>query len=244
MMPAAMTKGPNATCGMRPPSEMKKASARAVKELRARERWLVSTAAPKIRSGAMEIETNSRPSRAALAPVLATRKLPYSDGTTAPSLDRVFDHGRQGGDEIRARVEGPGAPELDPPPAGEVDGLDVDVVEDLEVVGHKADRADQDAPRLSRAQALQEAGAEPRLAGLARGLERELPGRDRCRLRDQPAALGQALGIGVAFADREAVRREDDDLGVEIAARLRWRCSAPSGARAPRLKAACLPGCA
>ncbi len=61
--------------------------------------------------------------------------------------------------------------------------FDVDVVEDLEVVGDETDRAHQRPPHTRPRQRIEQVWTEPWLAGVACGLERELPWRKRRSLR-------------------------------------------------------------
>src|SRR5437667_5340134 len=95
-------------------------------------------------------------------------------------------------------------------------GLDVDVPEDLEVVGDEADRRDEDAalaPGRERVELLEQIRPEPGLAGRARALERERPALEPGALRDEARGLEQLLLVGVSLLQdpgREAVRGEDD----------------------------------
>src|SRR5579872_601854 len=222
--PAMSSMSPNDQRGMRPPRETKKAFARAVNELRARDRRPGSEVVPKTFSGAMEMETNSRPRRPALAPVLAIRKLAYSGGTMSAVIlgpeDAVLHDRREGGDELRPVVERRRPAQIDATAARGAHGLDVDVVQDLEVIGHEPDRANQDPTHVGLLEALEQAGSEPRLACFARRLERELPGGHTCRVGHQPAALEKAIRVAPALAHGEAVRGEDHQLGVEALSRL------------------------
>ena len=63
-------------------------------------------------------------------------------GRTAPGRGRATGEVGQAGDEGGVVVHRAGALQADADLAGDGLGLDVDVVEDLEVVGHEADRAD------------------------------------------------------------------------------------------------------
>ena len=61
--------------------------------------------------------------------------------------------------------------------AGDALGLDVDVVQDLQVVGDEADRPDHQAAHAFGGKAAdldQDVGSEPRLVGAAGALEREV----------------------------------------------------------------------
>ena len=118
--------------------------------------------------------------------------------------------------------------ECQPVLLGLVSGSDVDVVEDLEVVGHEADRTHQCPPYAGPSQRFQQVGTQPGLAGVAGGLKRELPFRQRRSLRHEPAALEEPLAIGIARrldARRKAVRGEEDSLRLEIRHGLREQCA-------------------
>jgi hypothetical protein len=95
--------------------------------------------------------------------------------------------------------------------------FDVEVVEDLEVVGHEADGADHDRIRVTvggeLAHELADVGPEPRLGGPARALPGHEPLLDPGGLGHQAGRLCQLLGIGVAGpADAlgQGVRGEED----------------------------------
>src|SRR5262245_22506855 len=107
------------------------------------------------------------------------------------SAELVPDHLRERVDELRTVVERRGPAQLHPAPGGPGARLDGQVVEDLQVVGDEADRADQRAARARTLQRLQQVRTQPGLAGVAGGLEGELPWRQRHPLLDLPARLQQ-----------------------------------------------------
>src|SRR5207237_4359554 len=75
-------------------------------------------------------------------------------------------------------VEHRRAPQLDPQRLGSLLRLDVDVIEDLEVVGDEADRGDQNGAMPLRRQLLEgvdQVRPEPPLTGVALTLIREAP---------------------------------------------------------------------
>ena len=88
-----------------------------------------------------------------------------------------FDLLFQRGDEFVPAIERRRAPDLEAFRAGEGLCLHVQVVEDLEVVGHEADGADQGPSGAGEPQRLQEVRSQPGLPGAAGGLKGELPGR-------------------------------------------------------------------
>src|SRR5262245_16395494 len=94
--------------------------------------------------------------------------------------------------------------------------FDVDVPQDLEVVGDEPDRAKEhalDATIVKAVELLEDVRPEPRLAGRARALEGERPRVEACPLRDQLRRLQELVAVRVAhFEDprRKAMRSEDD----------------------------------
>ncbi len=138
--------------------------------------------------------------------------------------ERVAHHRDQGVDKFRPGVEGLRAAQVDSMFARKRHRLDVDVVEDLEVVGDEADRAHQRPPHISPGQRIEQVWTEPRLAGVAGGLKRELPFRQGRPFRDQPAALQEPFAIGIPRrfdASGQAVGSEEDPFRLEINERLR-----------------------
>src|SRR5712692_68967 len=91
--------------------------------------------------------------------------------------------------------------------------FDVDVIEDLEVVGDESNRAHQGTPHAGACQCLEEVRTQPRLAGVARGLESELPFRELRTFGHEPAALQEPFAISIACGldpGWQAVRGEED----------------------------------
>src|SRR6202022_3653474 len=103
------------------------------------------------------------------------------------------------------------APQLDPERIGPLFGLDVDVVEDLEVVGDEPDRRNQDCAVALGGEPLDrldQARAKPRLPRVALALVREAPLLDAGPLSDQLRGAQQLLLVGIALiedARRQAV---------------------------------------
>src|SRR6267378_6416688 len=85
-------------------------------------------------------------------------------------------------------IEHRGAAQLDPERIGSLFGLDVDVVEDLEMVGDEADRGNQDRTMTQGGELLDgvdQVGAEPWLSRMTLTLVREAPLLDAGPLGDQ-----------------------------------------------------------
>src|SRR5260370_6881334 len=74
----------------------------------------------------------------------------------------------------------------------------VDVVQDLEVVGDESDRAHQALAHARSRQRLEQVRTEPRLAGVAGGLESELPLRELRSRGREPAALQEPPAVAIA----------------------------------------------
>src|ERR1700724_2945622 len=107
------------------------------------------------------------------------------------------------------------APQLDPERIGSLLGLDVDVVEDLEMIGDEPYRRNQDGAMTLGRELLDrgdQVGPEPWLAGVTLTLVGEAPLLDAGALGDQRRGTQQLFLVGVSFiqnARRQAVRRED-----------------------------------
>src|SRR5450759_2665745 len=131
------------------------------------------------------------------------------------AVDGVRDDIRHRRDEFRPGVERGGAPDLDVVRTSEGLRLHVKVVEDLEVVGDKPDRADEHVARAGLFDRGEQVWAEPWLTGGARGREGKLPPRQLHAGLDEPAALEQPVLVPVAFshdAGREAVGGEEQAI--------------------------------
>jgi len=104
---------------------------------------------------------------------------PPAEGGSSSTGDGRADQRGQGLDQKRIVVEGAGASEIQPSLRRCLPGLHVQVVEDLQVVRHKADGADHHALRLPLAgdvlQDLQKIRPQPWLAGGAGALVGEAP---------------------------------------------------------------------
>src|SRR4029453_10477711 len=116
--------------------------------------------------------------------------------------------------------------ELEPELSGALARLDIEVPEDLEVIGDEADRTHQHAPDTvlrQPAELLQDVGPEPRLAGGTGALESKGTVGDAGPLAKEPRGLEQLVAVRVAFSEdplRERVRREHD-VAVEAPHALR-----------------------
>src|SRR5690349_23610533 len=102
---------------------------------------------------------------------------------------------------------------------GELSRFDIYIVEDLQVVGDEADRADEDGALAllhERAHLLQDVRPQPGLGCAPGALEGEVPAAlgqpqisgDGARRRQQLALIGI---VPLADALRQAVRREEDE---------------------------------
>ena len=129
------------------------------------------------------------------------------------SLDNSFECA----DQQRGGVRHLDAVQRDARTLGFLGGGDVDVVEDLEMVGEELHGDDQDVPVVRRPQAGEQilhVGCQPRLGGVAGALVRELPAR-RVQTRavgdglSGPAELIDVAGVAVDDSARQAVRCED-----------------------------------
>ena len=97
---------------------------------------------------------------------------------TPATVAARFGPARQRADECRIVVQGLDPIEFEVELGGPLACFDVDVPEDLEMVGDEADRGHEhlaNAARVEVVQLLDDVRAEPGLAGRALALERERP---------------------------------------------------------------------
>src|SRR5262245_30265727 len=91
-------------------------------------------------------------------------------GTLRPLGEVPLDDVRHHADECGVITDGSGADEEEFGGRGRLTGLDVEIVEDLDVVADEADRHDHDRARAAshfRAERVVDVGLEPRLARIA-----------------------------------------------------------------------------
>ena len=95
---------------------------------------------------------------------------PYASRTNRCDLPRISHDVHEDANERWARIGKRGALEMHAERTGPVPGLDVDVVQHLEVIADEADRHDEHVPHAllsQRLQFLEQIGADPRLLGAA-----------------------------------------------------------------------------
>src|ERR687895_2015011 len=147
--------------------------------------------------------------------------MPASRGSFALSCRRRYPkrlsyQRRERSDEGWIVVERLDPVELEPELGGTLSRLDIEVPEDLEVVGDEPDRTDEhalDAARVQRVELLHDVRPEPRLPGRARALERERPALEPRPLGHELRRLQQLLLVGIAEREDplgQRVGREDD----------------------------------
>src|SRR5208282_3079111 len=135
--------------------------------------------------------------------------------------------------EERMAADGRRADHPHPRLAGDPRGCDIEIVEHLDVIAHKADRHDDRGSSGAQvANRVTDIGFEPGLARVpAAALKGERPGLDAGRTGDQPRRFAQLLDVPgpLRHRDRDAVSGEN-----EMNVRMRVRVETPQRFRHAR----------